>query len=261
VGDVGEAAWEEVDYEPAGRGGRNYGWPSREAAHSHVNGPPAFSQPLTDPVFEYTHDQGHSITGGFIYRGTALGSSFRGRYFFGDFIDGRVSSLRLTVNPSTGEATSGDLIEHTADLGAAATNVVAFVEDASGELYIVSYFAGAVYRIGSTVPPPTDGGRLRPPSVPAIGFAVPRTGATSAAPPSAKAVAARATKTAASLSLFERLLARDPAAAAILVAELMDAISRGETIDDRWLAEWLVRQVLDVRPPGPLDPTTLTSAH
>ena len=172
IGDVGQGAWEEIDYEPALRGGRNYGWRNREGAHNNVTNLAPFSQPLTDPVFEYSHAVGHSITGGFVYRGSALGTSFRGRYVFADFVDSRVWSVRLTVNPSTGEATASDLIEHTAALGVAAINPASFGEDAEGELYIVSY-AGSVHRIlpSSTTTPP---GRQRPPSVPPVSWAVPR---------------------------------------------------------------------------------------
>jgi glucose/arabinose dehydrogenase len=65
IGDVGEGMWEEVDYEPAGRGGNNYGWRVREGAHANINEAPAF-QPLVDPIFEYQHPTGNSITGGFV---------------------------------------------------------------------------------------------------------------------------------------------------------------------------------------------------
>ena len=52
IGDVGQGAWEEIDYEPAGRGGRNYGWRIREGAHDHVTSPAAAFAPLTDPIHE-----------------------------------------------------------------------------------------------------------------------------------------------------------------------------------------------------------------
>jgi hypothetical protein len=96
IGDVGQNAWEEINYEPAGRGGRNYGWRNREGAHDHVTSrPPAFL-PLTDPIHEYDHSLGSSITGGHVYRGSALGTAYVGRYFFADFIRSRVWSIGLT---------------------------------------------------------------------------------------------------------------------------------------------------------------------
>src|SRR2546425_10582201 len=56
IGDVGQNAWEEVDYEPPGRGGRNYGWPNFEANHSNVTARPLAYEPPTPPLFEYSHN-------------------------------------------------------------------------------------------------------------------------------------------------------------------------------------------------------------
>ena len=157
AGDVGQGQWEEVDYEPAGRGGRNYGWRNREGAHDYVTSlPPAYT-PLTDPIHEYNHSVGQSITGGYVYRGTALGESFRGRYFFADFIASRVWSLSLVVD-SSGEARAADVQEHTAALGGAAqlANVSSFGVDADGELYVVSYTRGVIIRILGPISPPTN---------------------------------------------------------------------------------------------------------
>jgi len=147
IADVGQDAWEEIDYEPAGRGGRNYGWRNREGAHAHVTTLPPYFTPLTDPIFEYPHPTGDSITGGYVYRGTALGAAYSGRYFFGDFISGRIWSLGLGIDPGSGEATASDLLEHTAELGAAAAYPSSFGVDAGGELHVLSYLAGTIYRI------------------------------------------------------------------------------------------------------------------
>jgi glucose/arabinose dehydrogenase len=187
IGDVGQNAFEEIDYEPAGRGGRNYGWRNREGAHNNVTSLPPFSTPLIDPIFEYGRSTGTTVTGGFVYRGTALGLAFRGRYFFADFGSNRVWSLKLTIDAATGEATASDLQEHTADVGAAAILPSSFGVDANGEIYIVNYL-GNVHRLRNESPvpippeptPPTPtppgpvGGRTRPPNVPAIGIGRPR---------------------------------------------------------------------------------------
>jgi len=178
MGDVGQNAWEEVDYEPAGRGGRNYGWRNREGAHNNVTTLPAFSTPLIEPAFEYSHGDGHSITGGYVYRGTALGAAFRGRYLFADFVDSRVWSIKLTTNAATGAVTGSDRIEYTSVLGSAAANPASFGEDAAGELYLVSY-VGRVYRLVGTEPVTSSGRRL-PAGVEPIGFATPRAPSTSA---------------------------------------------------------------------------------
>jgi len=173
AGDVGQSAWEEVNYEPAGRGGRNYGWRNREGAHNNITNLAPFSQPLVDPIHEYPHADGRSITGGYVYRGSAMGAAFRGRYFYADFVRSRVWSVRLTVNVLTGEATANDRIEHTSEFGTAASSPASFGEDASGELYLVSY-NGSVYRIVNTSPPVSATGRQRPVAVAPIGWVVPR---------------------------------------------------------------------------------------
>ena len=157
IGDVGQGAWEEIDYEPAGRGGRNYGWRNREGAHPNVTSPaPVYNASnLIDPVHEYSRSMGQSITGGFVYRGVAL-PSYRGRYFFADYVQGRVWSIGLIVDPSTGEATAADRTDHTTELGNVGLlgNISAFGMDASGELYIVSHTRGTIIQIISPAPTP-----------------------------------------------------------------------------------------------------------
>jgi glucose/arabinose dehydrogenase len=179
IGDVGQNSFEEIDYEPAGRGGRNYGWRNREGAHNNVTSLPPFSTPLVDPIHEYSRSSGASVTGGFVYRGTLLGLAFRGRYFFGDFVSSRIWSLHLTISPTTGEATASDLREHTAELGLASQNPSSFGVDASGELYVVNY-GGTIHRIASTQTP-TIAGRRRPPTSVPTGWARPRESASTAA--------------------------------------------------------------------------------
>jgi glucose/arabinose dehydrogenase len=160
IGDVGQNDWEEVDYEPAAHGGRNYGWRSREGAHDHVTTLPPFSLPLTDPILEYSHTVGHSITGGFVYRGLLLPRTFVGRYFYADFVDQRVWSAQLSVNPVTGAATVVSTTEHTAELGGAAVlgNISSMGLDSRGELFLVSYSGGRVFRV--TSPNPAGAGSI-----------------------------------------------------------------------------------------------------
>ena len=71
IADVGQNRWEEINHEPAGSGGRNYGWRILEGTHPEVNAPPTTPLfPLTNPVYEYSHVSGESalhgasITGG-----------------------------------------------------------------------------------------------------------------------------------------------------------------------------------------------------
>lgn len=160
VGDVGQNRFEEVDYEPPNRGGRNYGWRNREGAHDNVTSRPPAYLPLAEPIHEYGRDSGASITGGIVYRGSALPASFRGRYFFADFISGRVWSIALTIDGG-GEARAADLVEHTAELSTTGTigNISSFGVDADGELYLVGYGTGRVLKIiGPATAPATPTG-------------------------------------------------------------------------------------------------------
>ena len=146
LADVGQGALEEFNYEPAGAGGRNYGWRVREGNSDNILDPGPWS-PLTEPIHTYDHHVGASITGGFVYRGSVLGSAYVGRYFFGDFITGRIWSAGLNVDPTTHEATAGTIIDHSEELVEAASFVSSFGIDAAGEIYVVSYLDGAVYKI------------------------------------------------------------------------------------------------------------------
>jgi glucose/arabinose dehydrogenase len=149
IADVGQNAWEEIDYEPFGAGGRNYGWRNRESAHANVTTrPPAFT-PLTDPIAEYSHAVGTVITGGVVYRGTALGVGFFGRYFFADFGARRIWSIGLTVNATTHEARATPFIEHTSALGGSSVigNVSAFGIGANCEVYFLDWAGGQLRRI------------------------------------------------------------------------------------------------------------------
>lgn len=154
IADVGQNRYEEIDYEPPASGGRNYGWRNREGAHDNVTSRPLAYQPIVEPIFEYDRTQGASITGGFVYRGQALGASFRGRYFFADFISGRVWSIALTTDAS-GEGRASDLREHTTELGGRAMlgSVSSIGVDANGELYIVNYSGSIVKILGAAVAP------------------------------------------------------------------------------------------------------------
>jgi glucose/arabinose dehydrogenase len=153
IGDVGQNNREEIDYEPRGAGGRNYGWRNFEGTRENVTSRPLFSSP-TNPIFEYGRSDGVSVTGGFVYRGARLGAAYRGRYFFAD-LSGRVWSLALTIDGS-GEARASDRREHTVELGAGAVlgSISSFGVDADGELYIVNYSAGRIVRITSPLVSP-----------------------------------------------------------------------------------------------------------
>jgi hypothetical protein len=159
IGDVGQAALEEVDFEAASDpGGRNYGWDVMEGTSCNgtdpAPSPPCNDPSLTPPVHEYGHGSGEcSIIGGYVYR--ADFSALHGHYFFGDYCTGHVWSLR----PGTLA-----LVNRTAQLGAAAGvpfTLVGFGEDGLGRLLLVQRNAGTIYRI-SQAPAPSGGCGIGP---------------------------------------------------------------------------------------------------
>jgi glucose/arabinose dehydrogenase len=138
VGDVGQGDREEVDRVTAGG---NYGWRCFEGTRPFNAdcGPTAgLSLP---PVVEYDHDAGESITGGYVYRGTAT-PALQGRYVFGDFISGRLWHVPRTVAP-TRQVTGADATD--TDLG-----ISSFAEDLDRELLAIDYFTGTLHRVVAT---------------------------------------------------------------------------------------------------------------
>jgi glucose/arabinose dehydrogenase len=140
IGDVGQGQREEINYEPVGRSGQNYGWRVFEGSIENPNLPgqtPAY-QPVIPPIFDYTHAVGQAVTGGYVYRGAGLGAFYQGRYFYADCVAGRIWSLALTVG-SLGDAVASDNRDHTAELGGPFNCVGSFARDASGELYFMDF--------------------------------------------------------------------------------------------------------------------------
>ncbi len=137
IGDVGQNAWEEIDFQAAeSPGGENYGWNLFEATHPY---PPDSSAPdpagFTMPIVEYDRDAGTSVTGGYVYRGAAEPELY-GTYVYADFTVGRIWGLQRAEDGSvkTAELLDTDLM------------ISSFGEDDDGELYVVD-FNGAVYRV------------------------------------------------------------------------------------------------------------------
>lgn len=138
IGDVGQNQTEEVDVEPAGTGGRNYGWNIMEGDHCY-NTSGCDQSGLTLPVVTYSHDGGNcSVIGGYVYRGTRY-PSLDGRYFYADNCSGNVWWF------DADQAEAGPPV--TAQLfGKVPFSVTSFGEDESGELFIVDG-SGAVYSL------------------------------------------------------------------------------------------------------------------
>ncbi len=136
LADVGENAIEEVNHLPLGRGaGANLGWPALEGTRPFDGDPPPDA---VAPVYEYTHDDGFSVTGGYVYRGSRI-PALQGAYVFGDL--GTARLWALAVDGGGGVAGRADL-----DVGVDEGTLVSFFEDASGELYVIS-IAGTIFRL------------------------------------------------------------------------------------------------------------------
>ena len=148
IADVGQNAREEVNWEPRGAGGRNYGWRLREGRAPYDARTAAAFQPLTEPIHDYPRSDGMSITGGYVYRGAALNPMFNGRYFFADYVAGRVFTIGLALDERQ-EARAVDLLELTEMLGGTTELglISSFAVDADAELYLVSYSRGRILKI------------------------------------------------------------------------------------------------------------------
>ncbi|HEX2485179.1 MAG TPA: PQQ-dependent sugar dehydrogenase [Myxococcota bacterium] len=155
VGDVGQNTTEEIDFEPAGLpGGRNYGWDVMEGTNC-VEAPDPGEPPCNDPslvlpVHEYGHGQGLSVTGGVVYRGSRV-PELEGHYLFADYSANKVWSFE----PDGVGGIVGDVVDRTSELApdqGAIGGVVAFGEDADGDVYLVD-LGGEVFH----VPEPAQG--------------------------------------------------------------------------------------------------------
>jgi hypothetical protein len=148
IGDVGQRSWEEVDFQPAASwGGENYGWEIMEGnvcfdpdpidTDCPLGTPSCFDASFTPPIHVYAHSEGNcSITGGFVYRGTAI-PDLVGSYVFGDWCTGQVWALDEVGGEwqATGLVTVG-------------RGLTSFGEDADGELYMT--VGDAVLRLSAS---------------------------------------------------------------------------------------------------------------
>ncbi len=155
IADVGQAISEEVDYVPPGVMGLNFGWSYKEGTDCFAactcpgaNGSgggtnPCIDPSYTDPVFEYGHNLGCSITGGPVYRGSAI-PSLDGRFIFADFCTNRIWSAGYDPGGAL------RVEEHPIALYPAGTNLILTTTlgvDAAGEILVADYIDGSLYRI------------------------------------------------------------------------------------------------------------------
>jgi glucose/arabinose dehydrogenase len=132
LADVGQNRWEEVNII---RKGMNYGWNIREGEHCYRDNE-CRTAGLIAPVIEYTHKEGNSITGGYVYRGNAI-PQLQGMYIYGDFGSGRIWG----ANSDTKTLSPRPLFENTG------LHISSFAEDRDGELYVLDYFTGKIFKL------------------------------------------------------------------------------------------------------------------
>lgn len=139
AGEVGQDLWEMVNL--VEKGG-NYGWSVQEGDHPFRPERKKGPTPILKPIIEHTHTEFRSLTGGFIYHGKRL-PQLKGAYIYGDFDTGRVWMLRYDANANR-------VTEHK-ELAKSTLRIVAWGQDADGEVYAVNFVDGGIYRL-SPVP-------------------------------------------------------------------------------------------------------------
>jgi len=146
IADVGQNALEEVNFQPAAsKGGENYGWRCYEGNQTYNSAGCDPNTRFTFPAYAYLQDQECSVTGGYVYRGSA-NSAFYGKYFFTDYCSDRIWTLQKAGNNWVKE-----------DFGRfTGNNFSAFGEDAGGQLYIAGLASGKIYRISDQTTASTD---------------------------------------------------------------------------------------------------------
>ncbi len=135
IGDVGQSAWEEIDYSPS-QGGTNWGWNTREGAHCFTPTTACATAGLTDPVVEHAAGTGwRSITGGQVYRGTCF-PNLVGQYFYGDYVLAEMWAFGVV----------GGVAQNDRRVLSGVGSITAIHADSAGEMYVVTH-DGQVRRI------------------------------------------------------------------------------------------------------------------
>lgn len=132
LGDVGQNAWEEIDIIT---NGGNYGWRCYEGNHAYNTSGCMPQSNYIAPVHEYDHSTGFSISGGYVYRGSAI-PALNGTYIYSDYGSGPIWGL----SDPTGTPVNTVLV----NLNDA---VSSFAEDNNGEIYVLGFGSGQIYRI------------------------------------------------------------------------------------------------------------------
>jgi len=132
IGDVGQDSWEEINFKPAGSSGLNFGWDCYEgnATYEITADCPAGS--ITFPSHVYSHAEGQSVIGGYVYRGTEI-VALQGWYIATDYYSGRI--FRRSPDGTWFTQTGGQ------------TGISSFGEAPDGTLYATSQFSNQLYKV------------------------------------------------------------------------------------------------------------------
>ena len=136
IGDVGQGSWEEVDVARAGLGGHNFGWRVMEGSHCY-RADSCDREGLTLPASDYGRDQGCTVIGGFVYRGSTY-AFLRGAYLFADYCSGNLFAI---------DARADDYASPTV-VGNGSNGIAGWGEDAAGELYVMA-LNGTISRVAA----------------------------------------------------------------------------------------------------------------
>lgn len=144
VGDVGQDTWEEIDR--VVKGG-NYGWKTCEGFHRRGSQTALCNTPgVIDPVVEHMQPEAQSITGGYVYRGTAM-PSLVGTYIYGDYITGTIWALLYDANNKPAPKVIANV---------AGSQLVSFAQGNDGEIYTL-FANGTISKLIPAAPEPPDG--------------------------------------------------------------------------------------------------------
>jgi glucose/arabinose dehydrogenase len=150
IGDVGQSLWEEIHMQPAASlGGEDYGWNVVEGDACYEPTALCDTRGLTPPIHVYSHSEGCSVTGGYVYRGNAI-KTLTGAYVFADYCSGKLTSLR-----PQGKDKAKDVML----LLASGRRISSFGEDVNGEILVVDH-GGEVLRLVAA--PRVDGAKKAP---------------------------------------------------------------------------------------------------
>jgi glucose/arabinose dehydrogenase/sugar lactone lactonase YvrE len=127
MGDVGQNLWEEINLLEKGA---NYGWRRRESLHPFAANGHGPKKEMTDPIWEYHHDLGKSITGGHVYRGKAH-PELDGYYLYADYVSSKIFALKY--DPAKKRVVANRPLKQINQI------VMSFGEDEAGEIYWMSY--------------------------------------------------------------------------------------------------------------------------